>query len=179
VWSQSPYRYRDRGIRGIHYCVGRTAITHVFPRWYSRGAPYLFSRPRIIIIQKRPTEQLYRVRKTARLIQFPLGPCQTLSGARLPPRQQKRSPRGRRAIAKVSTRNGDVKCSKAKLMNNCSRRRPSPGFIILLSSPSESRATWRVNRPRGPKILANVSSDPWNDNDIVVRFNYCAGNKIL
>lgn len=130
--SQPPHPYRDRGIRRIHYCVGRTAITHVLPHLYSRGAPYLFSRPRIIIIQKRPTEQLYRVRKTARLIQFPLGPCQTLSGARLPPRQQKRSPRGRCTIAKVSTRNGDVKCSKAKLMNNCSRRPPPTHRPVLL-----------------------------------------------
>lgn len=75
-------------------------ITHVRPRRYSRGAPYLFSRPRIII-QKRPTEQLYRVRKTTRLIQFPLGPCQTLSSARMPPTTaattQNRPPRGRTA----------------------------------------------------------------------------------
>ena len=54
VSSLPPYLYRDRGIRGTLYWVGRTAITHVRPRWYSRGAPYLFSRPRIIIIQKRP-----------------------------------------------------------------------------------------------------------------------------
>lgn len=49
--SLPPHLYLDRGTL---YWVGRTAITHVRPRWYSRGAPYLFSGPRIIIIQKRP-----------------------------------------------------------------------------------------------------------------------------
>jgi hypothetical protein len=87
-------------------CRADDAITHVRPRRYSRGgAPYLFSRPRIII-QKRPTERLYRVRKTTRLIQFPLGPCQALSSARMPPREHRivLSPRGRTvcSIAKVS-----------------------------------------------------------------------------